>query len=498
MRCECAFFVTLFETRVHFCFLRKTSARAAPGRARKTRRRCAVRALRAPCRDLASAMMPRVSPLLLMESEGGRVHVGEAGADFLSNLQSESVVLITHAGVPRSGKSFLANRLHGRMDGFRVSSGSTACTRGVWLWPVAQHLDVPLGASGEVRRVAIVHLDCEALHDAESEALFCVAAAVSAALVFSSVGRIEESHLELIASLFAGGGDPAIAPSPAGGSGVGAIHASPGTWPTASRGAAVAEARPREAREARLRRAFDSIDLDGSGTVGKRELYTALRAVGVSGATSEMLALYQSVDGDGSGQLSFAEFRALARRLPQLAELCIDAGGGTYDGAELELAPQPPLPAEPVAFSPPFFVWAVRDAAAPSQQHSLPGEPSAPSTLLEAALYAGDRSNGRAQPAGRRYKAGKPVLGRSAASHASSHTGKLLRFLLPRRDCVVLPRPCAASRVGSRSPRRAPRSRGSEPSSRAASVSSQVEGLTRVRPAAARRRTPSSPPSSRG
>lgn len=77
----------------------------------------------------------------------------------------------------------------------------------------------------------------------------------------------------------------------------------------------------REGGEAALRRAFDAIDLDGSGTIGKRELYRALEAIGVEGTSREMLSLYNAIDADRSGQLDWEEFERLAARLPQLARL---------------------------------------------------------------------------------------------------------------------------------------------------------------------------------
>lgn len=70
-----------------------------------------------------------------------------------------------------------------------------------------------------------------------------------------------------------------------------------------------------------LFRAFRSIDLDGSGSVGKRELYEALRSVGVDGSAHQLLRLFAAADADLNGQLNWTEFRALGHQLPQLAEL---------------------------------------------------------------------------------------------------------------------------------------------------------------------------------
>lgn len=84
-----------------------------------------------------------------------------------------------------------------------------------------------------------------------------------------------------------------------------------------------------EAAAQRLRDAFLAIDLDGSGTIGKRELYKALKRIGVEGYSKDMLALYNSVDADRSGQLDWEEFAQLAERLPDLASLGDGGGGGS-------------------------------------------------------------------------------------------------------------------------------------------------------------------------
>ena len=74
--------------------------------------------------------------------------------------------------------------------------------------------------------------------------------------------------------------------------------------------------------EARLRLAFESIDIDGSHSLGKRELYDALKRVGVDGSSQQMLQLYKDAHSDQTkpqDPLSWAEFRSLGFKLPQLA-----------------------------------------------------------------------------------------------------------------------------------------------------------------------------------
>ena len=73
--------------------------------------------------------------------------------------------------------------------------------------------------------------------------------------------------------------------------------------------------------EVRIRRAFETLDRDGSGTIGKRELYEALAAVGVSGSSHQLLRLFEEADTDRNGQLSLAEFLALGLRFRPLAAI---------------------------------------------------------------------------------------------------------------------------------------------------------------------------------
>lgn len=74
--------------------------------------------------------------------------------------------------------------------------------------------------------------------------------------------------------------------------------------------------------EAEARRCFASVDADGSGTVEKQELATALRRLGVltagAGAVEVVTtvnSLFAKYDADGDGRLDFEEFKGLAAEL---------------------------------------------------------------------------------------------------------------------------------------------------------------------------------------
>ena len=105
-------------------------------------------------------------------------------------------------------------------------------------------------------------------------------------------------------------------------SGVAAVKAG-GSAATATGAAGAAYVGDAVTHEARLRLAFEAIDVDGTQQVGKRELYDALRRVGVSGSSHQMLGLFREAHRDSGSQepLKWAEFRALGFQLPALALL---------------------------------------------------------------------------------------------------------------------------------------------------------------------------------
>ena len=141
--------------------------------------------------------MPALRPLsfLTHDRRSGAITVGAEASAFLSSLQAP-VVLVSVAGSARTGKSFLANQILGQMDGFEAKPGLHACTRGVWLWPAVQHVNVPTSSGS--RRVSLVVLDCQGIKDDHAEdRLFCIAAALSSVVVYNLLGVLDEIMHEL-------------------------------------------------------------------------------------------------------------------------------------------------------------------------------------------------------------------------------------------------------------------------------------------------------------
>ena len=88
--------------------------------------------------------------MLLYSYRGSSLTLSDEAAAYLGTLASP-VAMVCVAGASRTGKSFLANQLLGRMDGFDVRPGMYANTRGVWLWPSAQSVDCLLYTSPSPR-----------------------------------------------------------------------------------------------------------------------------------------------------------------------------------------------------------------------------------------------------------------------------------------------------------------------------------------------------------
>ena len=57
--------------------------------------------------------------------------------------------------------------------------------------------------------------------------------------------------------------------------------------------------------------AFNAVDLDGSGTISKRELYQVLKKAGVANG-KQALEMFEGFDRDGGGSLDLEEFCRIA------------------------------------------------------------------------------------------------------------------------------------------------------------------------------------------
>jgi hypothetical protein len=108
----------------------------------------------------------------------------------LSQLEGP-VAVIAIAGLYRTGKSYLLNRLLGRQAGFAVGPTVNACTKGIYVW----------GDPPKRNGVNIILLDTEGLGSTQQDQaydtkIFSLALLLSSYFIYNSMGTIDERALE--------------------------------------------------------------------------------------------------------------------------------------------------------------------------------------------------------------------------------------------------------------------------------------------------------------
>jgi len=98
-------------------------------------------------------------PKLLIEivndpTKGSVFRLTDEGEAFFSSLSEFPLTVVAIAGPQRTGKSFLANTIMGRMDGFQIGDSTQPCTKGLWVW------GKPIDYNGQ----KVIVLDTEGLH----------------------------------------------------------------------------------------------------------------------------------------------------------------------------------------------------------------------------------------------------------------------------------------------------------------------------------------------
>ncbi|XP_053552443.1 guanylate-binding protein 7-like [Bombina bombina] len=129
---------------------------------------------------------------LIMNSTDGKLEVNSDALEILSGI-SQPVVVVAVVGLYRTGKSYLMNKLAGVNRGFDLGATIEAKTKGIWMWCVPH----PTKAN-----CTLVLLDTEGLGDVEKGDkkndiwIFCLALLLSSALVYNSMGTIDQDALD--------------------------------------------------------------------------------------------------------------------------------------------------------------------------------------------------------------------------------------------------------------------------------------------------------------
>ncbi|XP_012577589.1 PREDICTED: guanylate-binding protein 4 [Condylura cristata] len=133
-----------------------------------------------------------MAPICLVENEKQQLRVNPEALNILEEILGPMVV-VAIAGLYRTGKSYLMNRLAGQNCGFPLGSTVQSKTKGIWMWCVP-HPSKP--------DHTLVLLDTEGLGDVEKgnpendSWIFTLAVLLSSMFVYNSIGTINHQALE--------------------------------------------------------------------------------------------------------------------------------------------------------------------------------------------------------------------------------------------------------------------------------------------------------------
>ncbi|XP_028392274.1 guanylate-binding protein 2-like [Dendronephthya gigantea] len=138
-------------------------------------------------------MIYTTEPLPFIQSlDDGKLVINPKAREMLSQIE-KPLVVISIAGLYRTGKSFLMNRLFGQ-SGFSIGGTTEANTKGIWVWC----RDHPCN-----EEQCLVVLDSEGLGDTEKEDginqdvhVFALAVLLSSCVVYNSWNAIDENAIQ--------------------------------------------------------------------------------------------------------------------------------------------------------------------------------------------------------------------------------------------------------------------------------------------------------------
>ncbi|CAG8659678.1 921_t:CDS:2, partial [Acaulospora morrowiae] len=127
--------------------------------------------------------------LLNYDQEKEEIHINESALNILNEID-EPVAVIAIVGSFRRGKSWFANVLHGRHDGFELGAELEGCTRGIDMW------DAPFLHEGK----RVIVLDCEGIDEPRQDQrwatkLFVLSLVLSSSFIYNINGIVGKSDI---------------------------------------------------------------------------------------------------------------------------------------------------------------------------------------------------------------------------------------------------------------------------------------------------------------
>ncbi|CAB4414799.1 unnamed protein product [Rhizophagus irregularis] len=141
----------------------------------------------------------------------GKIVLNPVALNILQTIR-EPLAIISVVGSYRRGKSWFANVLHGRHDGFDLGAKVEGCTRGIYMWspPFTLESEQP---DGKIIQKRVIVLDSEGIDDPKQDQhwatkLFILCLALSSTFIYNIngiVGRDDIGKLYLMTDLTAKG-----------------------------------------------------------------------------------------------------------------------------------------------------------------------------------------------------------------------------------------------------------------------------------------------------